>query len=307
MRVQMRPYAGEPDRRAMLALVRACPGDNLHVLDLPYRLSSWALDEAENVGLWADADGRLLAWAALQTPFWTLDYAYDAQGRDLGLGPAILTWAIRRATAIAAQPSARPAWLVSAGEDQADRLGDAQRAGFAPDPESAQVVLARPAAPAPPGRLPDGFHIRPLSGVAEAAAYAALHRAAFGTANMTAAWKTRAMQTPDYRPEIDLVVEAPDGRLAAFCVCWLGAGGAGGVLGQVEPLGVSPDFRRLGLGRAALSEGIRRMQALGAREIRVQIDHYRGAAGALYARLGFRVAQRIVVCRRAFVASASAK
>jgi len=307
MRIQMRPYAGEPDRRAMVALVRACPEDNVHVLDLPYRLSSWALDEAENVGLWADAEGRLRAWAALQTPFWTLDYAYDAQGRELGLGPAILTWAIRRATAMAAQPSGRRAWLVGAREDQADRLGDAQRAGFAPDPEAAQVVLARPAAPVEPGRLPDGFQIRPLGGVAEAEAYVALHRAAFGTANMTPAWKTRAMRTPEYRPEIDLVVEAPGGRLAAFCVGWLGAGEAGGLVGQVEPLGVSPDFRRLGLGRAALGEGIRRMQALGARETRVQTDRYRGAAGALYARLGFRVAQQIVVCRRAFAGPASAE
>jgi ribosomal protein S18 acetylase RimI-like enzyme len=305
MRIQMRPYAGEADRRAMLALVRAFPEDNLHVLDLPYRLSSWALDDAENVGLWEDAEGRLRAWAALQTPFASLDYAYDPQARDLGLGPAILTWAIRRATAIAGRPNGRPAWQVSMREDQTDRLADAERAGFTRDPDAAQVVLTRPTGPAPPAPRPAGFAIRPLAGAAEAEAYAALHRAAFGTPNMTAAWKTRAMQTPEYRPELDLVMQAPDGRLAAFCVGWLGADAAGGPVGQVEPFGVSPEFRRLGLGRALLSEGIRRMQALGARETRVQTDLYRDAAVALYERAGFRLAQRIVVCRRVFPAAAS--
>jgi hypothetical protein len=109
MRIQMRPYAGESDRRAMLALVQGFPEDNLHVADLPYRLSSWALDDAGNAGLWQDAAGRLLGWAALQTPFRALDYAYHPHGRELGLGPAMLTWAIRRATALAGQPAGRPA------------------------------------------------------------------------------------------------------------------------------------------------------------------------------------------------------
>jgi mycothiol synthase len=307
MRIQMRPYAGESDQRAMLALVQRFPEDNLHVADLPYRLSSWALDDAGNAGLWQDAAGRLLGWAALQTPFRALDYAYHPHGRELGLGPAMLTWAIRRATALAGQPAGRPAWRVSARADQADRLGDAQRAGFAPDPALEQALLTRPAAPAPTTGLPAGFRIRPLAGPVEAEAYAGGRRAACGAAGMTAAWKACSMRAPEYRAEIDLVVAAPDGRPAAFCCGWLGADGAGDTVGQIEPLGVRPEFRRLGLGRAVLREGIRRMHALGARETRAQADLSDDAARTLYAGAGFRLAQRIVVSRRAFPASASAE
>jgi uncharacterized protein YfaA (DUF2138 family) len=49
----------------MEALTREFHAENLHVVDLPYRLSSWALDDPENVRLWTDAEGRLLAWIVL--------------------------------------------------------------------------------------------------------------------------------------------------------------------------------------------------------------------------------------------------
>lgn len=49
----------------MEALALDFRADNLHVADLPWRFSSWALDDPQNVRLWTDADGRLLAWAVL--------------------------------------------------------------------------------------------------------------------------------------------------------------------------------------------------------------------------------------------------
>lgn len=80
-----RAFSGEADLRAVAALVHQFPADNLHVADLPYRLSSWAFDYPDNVGLWVDADGQMLAWAVLQTPFWTLDRACHPGTR----GPAL--------------------------------------------------------------------------------------------------------------------------------------------------------------------------------------------------------------------------
>lgn len=48
----------------MSALGRAFPAEHTHVADLPYRLSSWAFDYPENVGLWVDAEGKLAGWNA---------------------------------------------------------------------------------------------------------------------------------------------------------------------------------------------------------------------------------------------------
>ncbi|HEX6605648.1 MAG TPA: GNAT family N-acetyltransferase [Chloroflexia bacterium] len=306
MRIRMRPYAGEADQQRMSDLVHAAPAGNIHLADLPYRLSSWAFDDPGNIGLWEDGTGHLLAWAVLQTPFWAIDYAYRPDVGDYGIHPMILTWAVAHAAAVVGTANGRPAWYVSVFADQADRQGDLERAGFVRQADWSQVLMERPAAElVPPAILPDGFTVRPLAGPAEAAAYTELHRAAFRSENMTAAWRARTLARREYIADLDLVVVAPDGRLAAFCVGWLDRHGPGStVLGQVEPLGVHPDFQGQGLGRAVLLEAMRRMQAHGATRLVVETDTYRDTAFGLYQSVGFGVAHDIWVYGRAFTAAA---
>jgi mycothiol synthase len=291
----------------MSDLAHAHPAGNIHIADLPYRLSSWAFDDPGNIGLWEDGAGHLLAWAVLQTPFWAIDYAYRPDVRDYGIHPMILTWAVARAGAVVGTANGRPAWYAGVRADQADRQGDLERAGFVRQANWSQVFMARPgAAPVPPADLPAGFTVRPLAGPAEATAYTEVHRAAFGSENMTAAWRARTLARPEYIADLDLVVVAPDGRLAAFCVGWLDRHGLDGtVLGQVEPLGVHPDFQGQGLGRAVLVEGLRRMQAHGATRLVVETDTYRDAAFSLYQAAGFRVAHDIWVYGREFTPGAA--
>jgi ribosomal protein S18 acetylase RimI-like enzyme len=169
-----------------------------------------------------------------------------------------------------------------------------------PDPAVGQVVLLRNGEPPPPPPLPARFTVRPLAGPAEAGAVAALHRAAFGTANMTAAWRARVLARPEYRPGLDLVVIAPDQRLAATCLAWLDPAAPGGARGQIEPLGVHPDFQRRGIGRAILAAVLRALHAQGATGGSVITDDVRDGPRALYELAGFRVDHRIVVCRREF-------
>ena len=125
----------------------------------------------------------------------------------------------------------------------------------------------------------------------------ALHRAAFGAADMTVEWRKRTLCMPQYIPELDVVAVAPDGRLAAFCICWLGPRIGEG---YIEPLGVHPDFAGLGLGRAVLLEGLWRLQAHGA--MTALIDRYEGdeSARVLYESLGFRTHVRTVTYMRCF-------
>ena len=85
-----RPYHNPEDRERMLALARLCPAENVHVVDLPYRLSSWAFDSADNVSLWEEGD-TLLGWGVVQSPFWALDYALHPDAPP-GLHEAVLDW-----------------------------------------------------------------------------------------------------------------------------------------------------------------------------------------------------------------------
>lgn len=304
MNIIQKAFSGEADLRAMAALVNAFPADNMHVADLPYRFSSWAIDVPENIGLWSDDEGNLIGWAVMQTPFWTIDYAFHPQA-DANLHPQILAWADQRARTIVDTPSGRPIWFINVFTTQPDRMRDLEKAGFASQADVGEnswtkVLMQRTAStPMEKILLPQGFVIRPLAGEMEIDVYVDLHRAVFESNSMTPEWRRRTLARPEYRADLDLVAVAPDGWLAAFCVCWLNSESTAGITtGQVEPLGVHADFRKLGLGRSILSEGLGRLQELGALSMSVETDNYRGEAFLLYESVGFRTAQHVLVYRK---------
>jgi mycothiol synthase len=112
---------------------------------------------------------------------------------------------------------------------------------------------------------------------------------------MTVDWRLRTLQHPDYRPGLDIVVESPDHRLVAYCICWFDENSK---TGHVEPLGSHKDFRQYALGRVALSEGLRRLQSLGVQDIFVETDHYRNTAFRLYESFDFQTIQDVLVYRK---------
>jgi ribosomal protein S18 acetylase RimI-like enzyme len=300
MTIMQRPISTWQDKAQISALARQSPENNLHITDLPYRLSSWALDEPENTNLWFDENGQLLAWALLQTPFWTIDYACQPALEDT-LHPQILAWADQRARSAINTDYARPAWFILAFPGQVDRIHALENAGFtcqsAVGEDSWSKVLMRLSAQTtrkgfPP---PAGFTVRSLAGEKEVESYVELHQSVFESKNMTVGWRARTLQHPGYKPELDLVVEAPDGSLAAFCICWFDEQS---LTGQVEPMGSRQGFRQRGLGRIVIAEGLRRLHSLGAQNIYVETDNYRNAAFRLYRSFGFQVIQDVLVYRK---------
>jgi ribosomal protein S18 acetylase RimI-like enzyme len=132
--------------------------------------------------------------------------------------------------------------------------------------------------------LPAGYRVRGLSGPDEFEARVALHRAAFPTSRLTREKYERILTVPHYRLEDDLVVEAPDGSLAAFALTWWDPDGR---VGEFEPLGTHPAHQRLGLARALIAEGLRRFRERGARIVQVYSETNAEPAEALYAASGF--------------------
>jgi ribosomal protein S18 acetylase RimI-like enzyme len=133
--------------------------------------------------------------------------------------------------------------------------------------------------------LPDGYRLRSVTGVSELEARTLVHRAAFGTTRLTTAMYERLMTLPHYDIADDLVVEAPDGSMAAFAMAWWDPVSR---MGEFEPVGTHPDHRRLGLGGAVLRHGLRRYAARGADLVQVYSLTDNAASEALYASVGFR-------------------
>jgi mycothiol synthase len=305
----VRPFAGANDMLLMAALSNRSPEEHLRLTDLPYRLSSWALDEVDNTRLWFDSSGELISWAVMQLPFWTIDYSCSpASCADLL--PIILEWANERANHLAGPPHERPCWFVMTFADRLEPIRILEAAGYACQADVGEnswskVWMQRRAdLSVKDYRIPAGFKIRPLAGEAEAAAYVNLHQRVFESKNMTEAWRRRTLHHPDYVPDLDLVVEAPDGSLAAFCIGWLNKHDDY-LTGQIEPLGCHPDYRHLALGRLALAECLRRLQAHGAQHIYVETDNYRSTALRLYESMGFQVTREVLVFRKDFAATTS--
>ena len=295
-------FSGDADLQRLAELVRQFPAENIHVVDLPYRLCSWSFDYPENIRLWTDEQGQLLAWAVLQVPFWTIDYAYHPKFRR-ELHPQLLNWANAQAGKIVGTATGHPAWFVPVLASQTERIRDLEEVGFASQENvgknSWTQVLMKHSMQTPAERtLPDGFHIRPLNGTGEVEAYVELHRLVFESKNMTVEWRKRTLQRPEYIADLDLVAVAPNGQLAAFCIGWLAKNEHGNISGQIEPLGAHAQYRKLGLGQAILSESLRRLQSKGATQIYVQTDNYRNAVLKLYESSGFRVIKDILMYRK---------
>jgi ribosomal protein S18 acetylase RimI-like enzyme len=300
--INQRSYSGEHDQVQMIRLALEHQADTMHAIDLPYRLSSWALDDPENVALWVDDGDQLLAWAVMQTPFWSADYVIHPAVERL-LHPQLLGWINQRARALLGTIYARPCWFVNVFANQALRRQELEAAGFANQAAAdedawSKVWMLRRQAAVPEYPAPSGFTLRSLAGEREAAAYAALHQQVFESKNMTTQWRLRTLKHPGYRRELDTVVAAPGGRLAAFCVGWMAESPANGLVGQVEPLGCHAHFRRYALGRVALCETLRRLQRLGVNNVYVETDSYRNTAFRLYESLGFQVAREVRVYRK---------
>jgi ribosomal protein S18 acetylase RimI-like enzyme/ABC-type cobalt transport system substrate-binding protein len=300
MTIAQRPYLNEQDKYLMAALARQFPADNLHGTDLPYRFSSWALEDPDNVRLWFDKDQHLVAWVVLQTPFWTIDYVCHPDNK-LNLHQEILAWADQRAHKTINTAYGHPAWYVDVFSGQSDRIHDLESLGFkcqadiGEDSWSKVLMKRSVKTPVKVYSPPSGFIVRSLAGDGEVKDYVELHQSVFESRNMTVDRRMRTLQHPNYKPELDIVVESPDGHLGAFCICWFDESSRDG---RVEPLGCHKDFRRYALGRVALSQGLHRRQSLDAQNIFVETDSYRNTAFRLYESFDFQVIQDVLVYRK---------
>jgi GNAT superfamily N-acetyltransferase len=137
-----------------------------------------------------------------------------------------------------------------------------------------------------PPALPNGFGFRNASEVGPQAA-ARAHIDAWAPSTYTEQGYKGVAQTPAYRSDLHVLVEAPDGTMAASAIMWLDEANE---TAEFEPVGTHPAYRRRGLGRALLLHGMRLAREAGATEMTVACLGASGrpAARGLYYSVGFR-------------------
>jgi mycothiol synthase len=253
MTITNRPYENEKDFQTMLDLMeRIRPAS--HARDYPIKvdieenLASEAI--RANVKLWFDA-GRPIGWAYVDdfnNLRWELELPYTdtvgaemvAWGEDCTRSGKVL---------VAGEESTLDA---SCRDDYQERLDFLTRHGFR-QTENVSVHMKRDLSkPIPQPDLPEGYLIRPVSGVEDAEAIAATHRAAFGSDYMTTENRLIIMNSNEYDPTLDLVLIAPDGTVAGYCTCSTSPDGEG----STDPVAIHPNHQRKGLAKALLLKGL---------------------------------------------------
>ena len=245
----------------------------------------------ENVRLWEDDTGRLLAWGVADDD--SVDFFAHHTLRGTETAAAMLAWFLGWAESRAKQQGTTKLQNYWVTETDTVTQAHWHACGFTSKedgPHFAQPLNR--AIPTPV--LPAGFALSDARTEANFRLRAEATHGAFGIERpWDAYWEKNLglFRSRGYVGENNLFVRSPDGHGASACVIWFDHENK---VGLFEPVGTHPNYQKMGLGKAVLYEGLRRMQAAGMQTAIVSTNLDNIAAIALYRSVGFEIVARFV-------------
>jgi ribosomal protein S18 acetylase RimI-like enzyme len=240
---------------------------------------TWGLRQHEGreddwkIRVWKDG-GRTVAWSWLKGDRGLLEFDVRRDRLDL-LDEILADPEARTAGAFEDDDEVRAALerngLTRPSDENVDRQGPLMHFLARELPEAPELAL-----------LPEGFRCRTVE-PDDLAERVAIHRDVWAPSRVTESSFANVQVSWPYRASLDCVVEAPDGRFAAYCLIWPDDENR---VGELEPVGVREEFRRRGLGAAVCTFALRRLYEEGGRQAIVYC--VTDAACGLYESIGFR-------------------
>lgn len=139
--------------------------------------------------------------------------------------------------------------------------------------------------PIPEYKLPNGFNIRNVNIDEDFQKYKEVQESVFPHCSQMTEKTMKIYRTASfYIEDLDLVVVAPDGNFAAFCTVRIDPVSK---IAELEPVGTHPSYRKLGLAKAVICEGLHRVKTYQPSMICIQGAAPTDAANCLYESLGF--------------------
>lgn len=250
------------------------------------------LDPKEHIRLWHDG-GKLAGYAILgEDPSFDLQVLSEYEWR--GIEAEAMLWAEARLAELRKQDAQQ--WgghLVSgARQDNAKRIAFLEEHGFRPGGEFSEVNMIRPLnEPIPQAEIPAGCQVRAVE-ASEISNRAEAQREVWHpwtVGNVSDDDYACFMRLPGYHREMDIVAVAPDGVIAAYVNGWIDPVNR---IGDFGPVGARQAYRRQGLTRAVMIEGLRRMQAYGMNRVCVSTGVSNTPAKRLYESVGFKIVNK---------------
>ncbi|HEY6540655.1 MAG TPA: GNAT family N-acetyltransferase [Ktedonobacteraceae bacterium] len=295
MAISMHSYSAA-DRQRVIDFRRAGTtvanvSDYPTVVDLYELLDASAAHEAVRISLWEDKSGDLVAFAIVALQYCNCYFQISPHIRHHEIETGILNWAehqIREMERCSAVDT-------PCRDTDSERIALLERKGFVQQEVQTLTMARLLSDPIPPAIFPEGFTLRQVAGEQEVDALVALHQEAFGTQNMTREMRRAIIRNPEYLAELDLLLEAPDGTLAAFCYCTIPREAnelSRCKKGEVAIIGTKPSYSKKGLGRAMLLTALQRFKDVGVETATLGTSSENTRAQSVAASAGFRISSR---------------
>lgn len=308
--LRSRAYIGEADLEPIVAFLNLVEEydrveEGSSVSELREEFAEPSFDTINGLRLYEDEHGALVGFAQL----YVAEDATEQDGflwfkvhpthRAHQIEPRMFAWAeeqLRQRGCVTLR--------LMAHDKEIERQTVIEQHGFAPVRYYLRMRRAL-SEPIPEPVFPPGYHVR--AGDHEPHAWAELYNDSFADHYnfhpRDAAFVEHWQRDPDYLSELNLVVTAPDGTLAAFAWCHIHAERnkrSGRLDGTIGVLGTRPAHRRIGLGRALLLTGMQRLRRVGMSTADLGVDAASPTgANTLYESVGFRTTRSHVMFSRA--------
>lgn len=295
--ITSRPLAGGVDLRRASDFILSLGGPlagHWHIGDFWWKLyQNEAFDPTRDIRLWEDSEGRLLCLAWFEEydgVDWQLhpELERDASLRDR-VQDEVLAWG-------AAHPERRigedgpELWTWGLDRGDEERIAFLAGRGFEYDTFHTLQMSRDLSAPIPDAILPDGWTVRHVGCEEEWGERVEAHRAVWRPSRVTLPAYRRLRACAGYAPKLDLVAVAPDGEtVGSYALVWHDPTNR---TGEFEPVGTRPAYRKMGLGKAIIFEGLRRLRDRGCETAIVYSIHDNEASTKLYDSAGFRTFNR---------------
>jgi ribosomal protein S18 acetylase RimI-like enzyme len=317
MNVTQRPYNGERDLPAILALSQVCtipqtlydrpttsdlrrllapvPGPAMTTKSEPAwqeALRGMSPEQRHRIltqrltALWENASGQLVAYALIAQPGSSLAFQVHPEAQGQGIEAAILGWGLAQMQLIAqARGTPRDLWCRCHAIEQ-ERRSLLEAADFRPLFEPDLRLVHPLATPLPPVALPEGFSLKRGVTPPEFGAYQELHQAVFDGMSMN----MDDHESSAYQPDLDLIAVEESERFAAFCQCELKQvtdGQGEHLAGEVGVIGTRPELQRQGLGRTLMLTALGLLRERGAVSAYLETSESNVPAQRLFVSVGF--------------------
>lgn len=267
-------------------------GDYDHVGDILWALREPKLDLHRCIAF-LENEGRTEGFCFVESGFITFK---TLTGQPVEKDEELLRWGEETVLSNNVDGVRNTVFVTQARDDNRSRLDLLRRHSYA-TAQNHFVILERTTdSNSLSVKLPEGFQFTDGPDEERVDDYVRMHRESWGKGSTYSAEVHRFMRkNPGYEEYLNPTVLSPEGEIAASCIIWLDRTNR---VGEIEPLQVSPSFRRLGLARNTVFEALRRMRSRGMDRALVYNASVNRTAGRLYSSCGFLPVGKVLVLEK---------